>query len=296
MCTLFGVTKQAYYKQLKVAELEVAKEEIIVGLIQKKRIVWKRGSGRNLHQSLKKEMQEHQLKIRRDKFFDVLRNNSLLIKPKRFRAKTTCSYHHFNKFNNLIQNLIPQKANEVWVSDITYLWLKEKDKFCYLSLITDMYSRKIVGHCVYEDLSVKGCLISLREALKNTGKNNTQDLIHHSDRGAQYCCHAYVDLLQKKSINISMTQTGDPLENAIAERINKTIKEEFTDDKQINFSNIDIAKTVIKRFIDFYNKERPHRSIEWLTPNQAHSRQGELRRVWKSYYKIRHEWGDLIEA
>ena len=100
-------------------------------------------------------MQEHQLKIGRDKFFDVLRNNNLLIKPKRFRAKTTCSYHHFNKYNNLIENVIPQAANEVWVSDITYLWLKEKDKFCYLSLITDMYSRKIVGHCVYEDLSVE---------------------------------------------------------------------------------------------------------------------------------------------
>ena len=159
-----------------------------------------------------------------------------------------------------------------------------------------MYSRKIVGHCVYEDLSVKGCLAALREALKNTSKNNTQNLIHHSDRGVQYCCHAYVNLLQKKQIKISMTQTGDPLENAIAERINKTIKEEFTNDKQINFSNIDIAKTEIKKFINFYNKDRPHRSIEWLTPNQAHIRQGELRRVWKSYHKTKHEWGDLVEA
>jgi len=296
MCTQFGVTKQAYYKQLKVAEISVAKEEVIVGLIRKKRAIWKRGSGRNLHRSLIKEMQEHQLKIGRDKFFDILRNNNLLIKPKRFRARTTCSYHHFNKFNNLIENLVPQAANEVWVSDITYLWLKEKDKFCYLSLITDMYSRKIVGHCVYEDLSVKGCLTALREALKNLGKSNALNLIHHSDRGVQYCCHAYVNLLQKKQIKISMTQTGDPLENAIAERINKTIKEEFTSDKQINFSNIDIAKTEIKKFINFYNKERPHRSIEWLTPNQAHIRQGELKRVWKSYHKTKHEWGDLVKA
>ena len=110
MCKQFGVTKQAYYKQLKVAEMSVVKEEVIVGLIRKKREIWKRGSGRNLHQSLKKEMQEHQLKIGRDKFFDVLRNNNLLIKPKRFRTKTTCSYHHFNKFNNLIENLIPQRG------------------------------------------------------------------------------------------------------------------------------------------------------------------------------------------
>ena len=143
---------------------------------------------------------------------------------------------------------------------------------------------------------MKGCLAALKEALKNLDKNTGLNLIHHSDRGVQYCCHAYVNLLQKKQIKINMTQTGDPLENAIAKRINKTIKEEFTNDKQINFSNIDIAKTEIKKFINFYNKERPHRSIEWLTPNDAHKRQGELKRMWKSYHRKKLEWGDLVEA
>ncbi len=167
MCAQFGYSKQAYYKQLKSAEQIVLKEQVVVGLIKKKREIWKRGSGRNLHKSLQKEFKEHQIKLGRDKFFDVLRNNHLLIKPKRIRAKTTCSYHHFNRYSNLIENTVPARANEVWVADITYLWLKPQDKFCYLSIITDLYSRKIVGHYVHQSLSVKGCIDALKQALRN---------------------------------------------------------------------------------------------------------------------------------
>jgi transposase InsO family protein len=294
MCKQFGYTKQAYYKQLATAENAIVKEEIIVGLIKKKREIWKRGSGRNLHQSLKEDFAEHQLKIGRDKFFNVLRDNCMLIKVKRRKARTTMSYHHFNKHSNLIQNIVPQRANEIWVSDITYLWLKDKNHFCYLSLVTDMYSRKIIGHCVYEDLSVQGCLIALKEALKETKKDGGENLVHHSDRGVQYCCHAYTKLLAKNSIKISMTQSGDPLENPIAERVNRTIKEEFTTDKQINFSNIEMAKKEIRKFIDFYNIERPHRSINWLTPDKAHLQQGEIKRIWKSY-KSKRDWANLIK-
>jgi transposase InsO family protein len=231
----------------------------------------------------------------RDKFFDLLRNNHLLIKSKRCRTKTTCSYHHFNRYKNLIEYTTPLRSNEIWVSDITYLWLKPQDKFCYLSIITDLYSRKIVGHCVHESLSVKGCIDALKQALKNR-KDKSQSLVHHSDRGVQYCCHAYVKLLQKHQIQISMTQTGDPLENAVAERIHKTIKEEFTNDRQINFCNIDEAKTEIRKFIEFYNKQRPHRSVQWLTPNDAHQCTGALRRVWKTYRSKALQWGDLVEA
>jgi putative transposase len=283
MCRQFGYTKQAYYKQLSTAETAGVKEEIIVGLIRNKREIWKRGSGRNLHQSLKEDFAKHQLKVGRDKFFDILRTHKLLVKIKSRKARTTMSYHHFRKHKNLIQNIIPQRANEVWVSDITYLWLKEKNQFCYLSLVTDMYSRKIIGHCVYENLSVKGCLIALKEALKKASKSTTQNLIHHSDRGIQYCCNAYTGLLTRNSIRISMTQSGDPLENAIAERVNKTIKEEFTTDKQINFCNIETAKKEIGKFIEFYNTKRPHRSINWLTPDKAHLEQGVLKRMWKNY-------------
>ena len=295
MCSLFGHSKQAYYKQLFQNADRAVKEEIIVGLIKKKREIWKRGSGRNLHHSLKNEFKAHDIKMGRDRFFDLLRNNHLLIQSKRFRTKTTCSYHHFNRYKNLIEGNTPLRSNEIWVADITYLWLKPQDKFCYLSVITDLYSRKIVGHCVHDSLSVKGCIDALKEAISNR-KDKTLALIHHSDRGVQYCCHAYVKLLQKQQIQISMTQTGDPLENAVAERIHKTIKEEFTNDRQINFCNIDEAKTEIKKFIEFYNRQRPHRSVQWLTPNQAHQGTGALRRVWKTYRRKTLQWGDLAEA
>ena len=295
MCGVFGHSKQAYYKQLQQNATTSVKEEVIVGLIKKKREIWKRGSGRNLHQCLQKEFKGHDIKMGRDKFFDVLRNNNLLIKSKRSRTKTTCSYHHFNRYKNLIEGYIPLRSNQFWVADITYLWLKPEDKFCYLSIITDLYSRKIVGHCVHESLSVKGCIDALKQAIRNR-KDKTKSLIHHSDRGVQYCCHAYVTLLQKQQIQISMTQTGDPLENAVAERMHKTIKEEFTDDRQINFCNIEQAKIEIKKFIEFYNKQRPHRSVQWLTPTEAHQCTGPLRRVWKTYRRKVPGWGDLAEA
>jgi transposase InsO family protein len=295
MCQVFGRSKQAYYKLLHQNANAAVKEEVIVGLIKKKREIWKRGSGRNLHQCLQKEFKTHNIKMGRDKFFDLLRNNHLLIKSKRCRTKTTCSYHHFNRYKNLIESTTPLRPNKIWVSDITYLWLKPQDKFCYLSIITDLYSRKIVGHCVHDSLSVKGCIDALKQAIRNR-KDKSEQLIHHSDRGVQYCCHAYVTLLQKQQIRISMTQTGDPLENAVAERIHKTIKEEFTNDRQINFCNIDEAKTEIRKFIEFYNKQRPHRSVQWLTPNDAHQCTGALRRVWKTYRSKALQWGDLAEA
>ena len=295
MCLQFGYSKQAYYKQLNHIEKNAVVEDVVVGLIRKKREIWKRGSGRNLHQSLKKEFKEHQLKLGRDKFFDVLRQNGLLIKPKRIRAKTTCSYHHFNKYQNLIEAASTKRCNEIWVSDITYIWLKEQDKFCYLNLITDLHSRKIVGHCVYEDLSVKGSIIALQQALKQR-HDKTLPLVHHSDRGVQYCCHAYVKLLQKNKVQISMTQSGDPLENAVAERINRTIKEEFTDDREMHFSSIELAKNSIAKFVKFYNEKRPHRSVNWHTPNEAHKIKGCIKRAWKNYYKQTPQGGDLSKA
>lgn len=284
MCLQFGFTKQAYYKQLKTAEKTILQNDVLLGLVSDKRKIWKRGSGRNLHKSLEKEFQTHQIKIGRDKFFNFLREHQLLIKPKRYRAKTTCSYHHFNRYPYLIKDITPIRGNEIWVSDITYLWLKEKDSFCYLSLITDLYSRKIVGYHVHQDLSVNGCIEALKKALKQR-KNKSESLTHHSDRGVQYCSHAYVKLLNKNNIQISMTQTGDPLENAVAERIHKTIKEEFTNERQMNFSSIIQATKEIEKYIEFYNKERPHRSVDWLTPNEAHIQTRQLERKWKTYYK-----------
>jgi putative transposase len=285
MCAVFGVSKQAYYAQLKTNTKECLKEKVVVDLVLKERAIWKKGSGRNLHKRLEKEFEKHQLSVGRDKFYTILRNNGLLIKHRNNKARTTQSYHFFNKYKNFVPyNYICTRANEVWVSDITYIWLQKERHFCYLSIITDMYSRKIVGYCVHENLSVEGCLTALKMALKQR-VNKTEKLIHHSDRGVQYCCDAYVKLLQKNEVQISMTQTGDPKENAIAERVNKTIKGEFTTEQQINYKDVEIAKSEVKNIIEYYNKRRPHRSVEMLTPDVAHLQKGELKRKWKTNYK-----------
>ena len=284
MCAVFGVSKQAYYAQLNNNSKKYFQEKIVVDLVLKERQIWKKGSGRNLHKCLEKEFEKHHFSIGRDKFFTVLRNNGLLIKHRNNKARTTQSYHFFNKYDNLVPyNYICKRADEVWVSDITFIWLQKERYFCYLSLITDMYSRKIVGYCLHQDLSVNGCVVALKMALKQRA-NKSLALIHHSDRGVQYCCNTYVKLLQKNKVQISMTQTGDPKENAIAERVNKTIKGEFTTEQQINFKDIETAKTEVETYINYYNKKRPHRSVEMLTPNQAHKLNGELKRNWKSYY------------
>ena len=196
------------------------------------------------------------------------------------------SYHHYHKYPNLIKDItFLNSSNKVWVSDITYIWLIEEQKFSYLFLITDMYSRKIIGYYLSIDLSRKGAIISLKMAINNTSFEELENCIHHSDRGVQYCCHDYTNLLKKYNIKISMTETGNPLDNAIAERINKTIKEEFTNDKTLIFTNFAQGKKEIKEIINFYNNDRPHRSIDWLTPELAHCGTGILKRQWKSYYK-----------
>jgi transposase InsO family protein len=174
------------------------------------------------------------------------------------------------------------RAGEIIVSDITYIWIQELENFAYLFLITDVYSRKIIGYCVSHSLKAESAVKALKMALREI--DEPEKCIHHSDRGIQYCCHAYTNLLQKNGVAISMTENGDPLENAIAERINRTIKEEFTEDKTLTFNTLSMAKKKIPKFIKFYNEQRPHRSINMHTPAEAYTMTGELKRKWKSYY------------
>lgn len=286
LCGLLGCSKQAYYKRLSYQEKVVLEEDLILKLVKAKRKLWKKGSGRNLLASLQDDFSAHNISIGRDRFFDLLRTHNLLHKPARKRAYTTNSYHHYHKYPNLIKDVKPVKPKEVLVSDITYVWITEIESFAYLSLITDMYSRKIVGFDVSESLEASGALRALKMATRG---NLYDDCIHHSDRGVQYCCHAYTNFLKKKQIKISMTENGDPLENAIAERVNRTIKEEFAENKTLSFKSINEAKKELPKFINFYNTQRPHRSIEMMTPEQAHQKTGELKRCWKTYYKKRSE-------
>ena len=263
-------------------ENKALNEHLIVELIKKKRKIWKKGSGRNLLQSLQTDFENHSINIGRDRFFDLLRENGLLMKNKKRKTNTTFSYHHFHKYPNLIKDVVPFKSGGIIVSDITYIWIEEIENFAYLFLITDVYSRKIIGFCVSDSLKAESAIKALKKALKQIDEPN--GCIHHSDRGIQYCCYDYTGILRKNNILISMTENGDPLENAIAERVNRTIKEEFTTEKTLRFKTYKQAKNEIPKYIKFYNEERPHRSIDMHTPAQAYNLTGELKRRWKSYY------------
>lgn len=278
LCSLLGYSRQALYQHSKAKERQALQEELLLQEVLKVRKQQKRIGSRKLLEMLGNFMQQHGISIGRDRFFTLLRNHGLLVKKrKRSRPQTTFSDHWLRKYPNLITGFVPIAANQLWVSDITYIQLD--DGFAYLSLITDAYSRKIVGFYVSEDLTAKGCIQALKMALKN--KCNSANLIHHSDRGLQYCSKDYVRLLNKNSIRISMTQSGDPLENALAERVNGILKEELLEGR---YSHLQEAQRKVAVAISTYNHHRPHSSIDMLTPADAHSRTGALKKRWKSYY------------
>jgi len=282
LCGLLGYSKQAYYKRTGNTGQHYLEESVVLDLVKKKRRIWKKGSGRNLHAALREELKRHNIKLGRDKFFDLLRRHRLLKPVKQRRTRTTFSYHHFHKYANLIKETQPNRPFQVIVSDITYIWLRGSCRFCYLFLITDMYSRKILGYCLSEDLKTTSAIKALRMAIRNM--QDTEGSIHHSDRGIQYCSYDYTDYLHKKGMSISMTENGDPLENPIAERINRTIKEEFTEEENLTFLTFMEGKRKVVGIIKFYNEQRPHRSIEMLTPEMADKKEGKLHRKWKTYY------------
>lgn len=280
ICDVFGRTRQAHYKLLKRNEVLVMQQALIVKLIEEVRAEMPRIGGRKLYHIIKEPLLEHGIDIGRDRLFDVLAEFGLLIKRKKRRKPiTTDSNHPFFKYPNLIKDLVILYPNQVWVSDITYISLI--NKYCYLSLITDAYSRKIVGYCLWENLSRQGPLNALKMAIENSGFRYNQPLIHHSDRGLQYCCLEYIELLGQNKIDISMTKNGDPYENAQAERVNGILKSEFNLDK--GFRSIEIAAESVYRSIDLYNGTRPHASCNYLTPNEAFKLSGKLQMRWKRY-------------
>ena len=233
---------------------------------------------RKLHYMLAETLQKHNISIGRDKLFDLLEEYGLLVRRrKRRRINTTDSNHPFRKYPNLIRELQVSRPNHLWVSDITYISLAEG--FCYLSLVTDAYSRKIVGYCLHPTLKKEGPLLALGKALKDLNGMPQQTLIHHSDRGLQYCCSQYIGILENRGVIISMTEKGDPYENAIAERVNGILKEEFALDQ--DFESFELAELMVHRAIDTYNQLRPHMSCNNLTPEKAHLQQGLLKSKWK---------------
>jgi transposase InsO family protein len=283
LCSLLGYSRQAFYKFIKHAEKEALQHDLILQEVLSIRKTQKRLGTRKLLFKMDGFMKEHQIEIGRDAMFDLLATHKLLVRKRKRRIPlTTFSDHWMRKYPNLIVDFIPTAPNQLWVSDITYITLK--DDFAYLSLITDAYSRKIVGFYLSETLSADGCIKALQLALKNNPQLGR--LIHHSDRGSQYCCADYVGILDKHFIKISMTQSGDPLENAIAERVNGILKDELLEK---NYPNYEQARQAIAAAISIYNYQRPHSSIDMLTPIEAHLREGELKRRWKNYYSKKKE-------
>jgi len=223
-------------------------------------------------------MKAHKLKMRRDCFFRMLGKYDLLNKRRRGKPQTTDSNDPMKKYPDLIKNLVPGRPDQLWVSDITYLELC--NEYAYLSLVTDAYSRKIVGFHVSESLTAEGSMLALKMALE--GRRNNEGLIHHSDRGTQYCCNEYIKLLQGNNIDISMTQSGDPRDNAIAERINGILKTELL--KPV-FTDVDSARAAVTQAVNIYNYLRPLSSISMLTPALVHTRKFNLKRCWRNNYK-----------
>lgn len=275
LCRLFGKTRHAWYDYQWRTQDESLKDEIILQKVLHIRKTLPRVGTLKLHHMMQEELLEQQIKVGRDYLFDLMRKHNLHIRRRRRRVVTTDSKHWMRKYANLVKDMVVYRPEQLWVSDITYI--RMIGQWGYLSLITDAYSRKIVGFSFRKDLSAQGCIDALQMALK--GRLYTDTLIHHSDRGSQYCCKAYVDLLTSNQIGISMTENGDPYENALAERVNGILKSEF----DLYSSNVGLAKTriTIAKSIEAYNQVRPHSSCDFLTPENAHLKQDILPKRWK---------------
>ena len=272
---MFGLDRQVYYRSIKRYKSSQSKASKVIKLVEDIRVKMPKLGGRKLYFLLKEPLRS--LKIGRDKFFDILRANHLLIIPKRNYCITTNSHHRFRKHKNLILDYSINKPNQVWVADITYIGNRKKPS--YLSLITDAYSKKIVGYHVADNLNTESSLVALRKALKSNNIKK-EPLIHHSDRGLQYCSNQYQRILKKHQLECSMTQNSDPYENAVAERVNGILKQEFDIDKyDIETS---LRRKVVNEAIGIYNELRPHFSNHYLTPNQMHKQKEIKMKTYKS--------------
>jgi len=265
MCKYFNYTSSAYYKSLKQNEKDCFSEAIILEMILKERRLQPRLGGKKLYFMLSESIHKINPHFGRDKFFSLLRKHNLLVLRKRKYCKTTHSWHHFHTYINEIKCLDITRYNQVWASDITYL--RTENGFVYLSLLTDMFSRKIVGWSLSNSLSIEGCVSALKMALRGNKLKNR--LIHHSDRGIQYCSNIYVNILKNNKITISMTEKNHCYENAMAERVNGILKGEYLLDR--TFKDFSYAQKACNEAVMLYNTRRPHLALNYKTPEQVHN-------------------------
>ena len=279
-CRLLGISRQAYYQHFWTQSSISTEQELVLKEVKRIRSNHRYLGTRKLYEMIQPFLLEHQIKMGRDALFDLLADNKMLVRRKKRRIYTTNSFHWLKKYPNLIKDFIPNAINQVWVSDITY-W-KINNNYSYISFVTDAYSHKIVGHHVAETLEALQSVQALKMALSGL-RGEANNLCHHSDRGIQYCSEEYTQLLKEYKIKISMTETGDPLDNAIAERVNGIIKNEYLCNYKV--STIDEARKALDFAIKLYNTERPHMSNGNLTPQQIHTDNIKTERLWKNYYK-----------
>jgi putative transposase len=261
-----GYSRQYYYKQEKDAARKESKKEKVKSLIDQQRKLLPRLGTRKLYYLIKDQLATADLKFGRDKLFDLLREYGLLIKPQRRYIQTTMSKHWMKKWPNLVKGKAVNAPDQVWVSDITYI--KTEEGNCYLNMITDAFSRKIMGYAADQTMETESMINALKMAARERINPEVQT-IHHSDRGLQYCSKEYVELTSENNIRLSMTENSDPYENALAERMNRTIKEEFGLNRKLKSRQQ--VYDVLKESIVLYNQKRPHLALNMQTPDEVYS-------------------------
>jgi putative transposase len=266
-----GYSRQYFYKHCKEQERRATQELQVKHLVDEERKVLSRLGGRKLHHQIRNSLLAQEIKFGRDKLFALLRKYRMLILPKRRYIQTTMSKHWLRKYPNLIKGIVVRRPDEVWVSDITYL--KTDEGNCYLNMVTDAYSRKIMGYALADNMEAAQMKQAFQMAVKNRG-DKQHPLIHHSDRGLQYCSAEYVSIADQHQIKMSMTENGDPYENALAERMNRTLKEEFGLGRVLR-SKLH-AKLLTEEAVDLYNNRRPHLSLKMKTPQSVYKQKSQL--------------------
>lgn len=282
LCGLFGRTRQAWYAATRQNEKVCYQTEVILQEVTRLRQQIPGIGTTKLLALMQDFLVRHRIQMGRDKFHNLLKENGLLIRRKGLKVVTTNSNHSFAKYPNRVKDFTPTAANQLWVSDLTYLPMGRR--FAYLYLIMDAYSRKIVGWSVQDTLQPKGAVKALKMALST--RLTTGPLIHHSDRGVQYCCWEYVNALRGNDITISMAYTGEANENALIERLNRTLKEDFRLSRR--FVSLALAQQAIEQVVATYNNVRPHASLNYRTPRQAHRMSGYQPLRWYPYKKVRY--------
>jgi transposase InsO family protein len=264
ICKGYSLSRDAFYKYKKRYTKRITIENQVLEIVHKRRRILPREGARKLMRSLNADFDRHNIKIGRDQLLRILRDNELLIRRKKYSSRTTNSHHRFYKYKNSIKDVVINRSNQVWAADITYI--RTIKGFCYLALLTDMYSRKIVGFDLSDSLELTGCVRALKKALYNN--KGLRNLTHHSDRGIQYCSNVYTNELKRKKIAISMTEENHCYENALAERVNGILKDEFYLDQ--TFASVKEAKRATKNAIKLYNSKRLHLSLNYKIPNNVH--------------------------